>query len=81
MAAPHDEITTAQESKREDAFQHDEETFNEKPHAVQPTGGDIGAQWLAQYGGERPQLTDKDSESVRKTVSALRLCMQLRLMW
>jgi len=72
MAAPHDEIMTAQEGKKEDAFQHDEETFNEKANAAHPAGGDLGAQWLAQYGGERRQLTDTDSESVRKTVSGLR---------
>lgn len=69
MAAPHDEITTAQDGKREDAFQHDEETFPEKPQAAHPAGGDIGAKWLAEYGGERAELTDKDSEAVRRRVS------------
>jgi len=50
---------------------HDEEAYNEKAGNVPGAGkdGDLGARWLAQYNGDRPELTDIDSEAVRKRVS------------
>lgn len=80
MSAPnahaHDEITptrshVAQPNKVEESYGHEEDTFGEKVKTAPGAGndGDVGAKWLAEYTGERRELTDKDSEAVRRRVS------------
>ena len=51
---------------------HDEEAYNEKLANVPGVGkdGDLGARWLASYSGNKSELTDVDSEAVRKRVNS-----------
>lgn len=51
--------------KADDVLHHEDPL---KP-ADPPVDGDLGAGWLANYGGNRPELTEKHSEQVRKRVS------------
>jgi hypothetical protein len=46
------------------------ESLHEKQASL-PVDGDLGAQWLANYAGEKREITDEDNRRVRNRVGAV----------